>query len=170
MGREGLAVRVEPAADAGVAPDDLAVFVADEGVVHVGLEIAEQRPEAEHLLGRLPHLRPLREEFVGRRGGVEGRAAADAAALPRESLAAQALLGVVLGALDSAEGEGETLQQAPDDCGDAQADGGLRNGQEEHVEFDEVVDPRVLVGLHLFQMVHDVARRGAADGNDLLEG
>ena len=114
VGGEGLAIRVQPAANAGVPSDYLAVLIAEKGIVHIGLEVAEHRSEANHLLRRTLDLRPLREKVLRRRRGVDRRPPPDTTTLSGKRLAAQAFLRVILGALDFAQDERNAFQHTPE--------------------------------------------------------
>ena len=114
----------EPAAHAGVAPDDLAVVVPHERAVAVRLEVAEHRAEADRLAGVAPRLRVLREQRPGLGAGVQREAVAHPAPLVREALASHPLLRVVDGALHAAVEEAQYLQERPQRHHDADLAGG----------------------------------------------
>ena len=93
----------QPAADAAVAADDLAVPVDAQAVVDVALQVLQHPAEPDHVRLRLLPAVPEREKPLGRRHRRGRGAAAELAALRGEPAAALGLARVVEGTAQDAQ-------------------------------------------------------------------
>ena len=107
------AVLPKPLLDAALAAYDRAVWVADEAVVDVGLQILQHRPEDQHFAWVAANAPELCQKRLRRGDGVERGSPAGAEPFMREGLAPRLLPLVVPWAANLTQGDGDETRHEP---------------------------------------------------------